>query len=129
MPNTAYCSEWLDLAYKNIETAKLLIRENHFTDIIAIEIQQAVEKTLKSIFALYGVSIPRTHNIVFLYNSASKHIQLPELDMNQLIMISDYYETERYPGPRYSIPDMQEVSQSVKVAEHLYQYLKDFISK
>ena len=113
MLNIAFCLEWLNMAYKNIETARLLIREDHFTDIIAIEIQQALEKTLKSIFALKGISIPRTHNIVFLYNNASLLYQFPEIDIDHLILISDYYETERYPGPRYSIPGKEEVIQKL----------------
>ena len=40
MPNQTYALEWIDLARKNLETAKLLVRENHYTEIIAIEIQQ-----------------------------------------------------------------------------------------
>ncbi|WP_297087915.1 hypothetical protein [uncultured Draconibacterium sp.] len=41
MPNTTYALEWLRFARKNLETAKLLICEHHYTDSIAIEIQQA----------------------------------------------------------------------------------------
>ena len=128
MPNTGYCSEWLGLAYKNIETAKLLIRENHFTDIIAIEIQQALEKTLKSVFALHGISIPRTHNIVFLFQKASQHFSFPDYNMDQLILISDYYEPERYPGPRYTIPGEEEVIQSLEFTEIIYLFIKEHIA-
>ncbi len=40
MPNYQYASEWLNFARKHLETAKLLLRENHYTDIIAIELHQ-----------------------------------------------------------------------------------------
>ncbi len=36
MPNQTYAFEWIALANKNLETARLLLRENHFTDSIAI---------------------------------------------------------------------------------------------
>jgi HEPN domain-containing protein len=35
--------EWYDFAEQNLETALLLHRENHYTDVIAIDIQQAVD--------------------------------------------------------------------------------------
>ena len=41
MPNKTYALEWMNLAYKNLETARLLINEKHFTDSIAIEIHQS----------------------------------------------------------------------------------------
>jgi hypothetical protein len=47
MPNQTFALEWLDLSQKHILTAKLLIKEKHFTDSIAIEVQQAIEKALK----------------------------------------------------------------------------------
>jgi len=49
MPNKTYALEWLNLAYKNLETARLLVRENHFTDSIAIEVQQSIEKSFNKI--------------------------------------------------------------------------------
>ncbi|RCW30053.1 hypothetical protein DFO77_12465 [Marinilabilia salmonicolor] len=36
MSNKTYAGEWLTLAERNLKTARLLIRENHFTDIITI---------------------------------------------------------------------------------------------
>ena len=36
---------------RDIETAILLDRENHYTDVIAIDIQQAIEKSLKAVYA------------------------------------------------------------------------------
>jgi hypothetical protein len=39
MPNKLYAIEWLGLAGKNLETADLLFKENHYTDVIGIEIQ------------------------------------------------------------------------------------------
>jgi HEPN domain-containing protein len=46
MPNITYAREWLQLAKRNLETARLLLREDHFTDSIAIELQQTIEKNL-----------------------------------------------------------------------------------
>ena len=41
MPNLKLAEEWLTFAKKNLATAILLNRENHYTDVIAFDIQQA----------------------------------------------------------------------------------------
>ena len=68
MPNRTYAIEWYELAYRNLETARVLIRERHFTDSIALEIHQALEKSFKAIFAYHGISIPRTHALPLLFS-------------------------------------------------------------
>lgn len=51
MGNQVYALEWLQFASCNLITAQHLFEVNHFTDIIVIDAQQAIEKTLKSIIA------------------------------------------------------------------------------
>lgn len=109
MPNRTYALEWLELAFRNLETSGLLIREEHFTDSIAIELHQTMEKAFKAIFAFYGIIIPRTHSLPLLYNFVKEKLTFPGLDIVDLVTISDYYETDRYPGPRYVIPPRKEV--------------------
>lgn len=128
MPNQTYAIEWLMHANRNLETARLLIRENHFTDSIAIEIHQTIEKSFKSIYAYYGVSIPRTHALSILYNFVNEKMSLDEIDINDIITISDYYETDRYPGPRYVMPSRDEVEHFFLLAEKLYQQINVFIN-
>lgn len=103
MPNQTYALEWLNLAKRNLDTARLLIRENHYTDSIAIEIQQTIEKSFKSVYAYYGINIPRTHALTILFNFVVEKIPLDVTDIEVIITISDYYETDRYPGPRYVV--------------------------
>ena len=128
MPNKTYAREWMNIAYKNLETARLLIHEKHFTDSIAIEIHQSVEKSFKAIYAFFGVSIPKTHSLMLLFDFVEKHIQLSGVDIDDIIVISDYYETERYPGPRYVIPTREEVEKHFVVAETIYNKVYSFIN-
>jgi HEPN domain-containing protein len=100
MPNLAYSLEWHNLASRHLETAAVLLRENHYTDSIAIEIHQALEKSFKSVYAYFSVAIPRTHSLTILYRFVQERIQLRNVDIDEIITISDYYETDRYPGPR-----------------------------
>jgi hypothetical protein len=67
MPNKTYALEWLLHARRNMETARLLLKENHFTDSIAIEIHQ--------IFLFCSRNIVQTnkciHRIVINFGSPS----------------------------------------------------------
>ena len=123
MPNITYAREWLQLAKRNLETARLLLREDHFTYSIAIELQQTIEKTFKAIYAFYGISIPKTHALPVLYNFVSEKIPFDEFEIDDIITISDYYETDRYPGPRYVIPSRSEVEHFFLFAEKLYKQI------
>lgn len=87
MSNKTFAREWLVLAKKNLETARLLIRENHFTDIIAIEIQQTLEKSFKAIFAFHSEKIPRTHSLEVLYNSVQKNVELKDITIDDIITL------------------------------------------
>jgi len=127
MPNQTYALEWLNLAKKNLNTARLLIRENHYTDSIAIEIQQTIEKSFKAVYAYYGINIPRTHALTILFNFVKEKILLEEIDIEVIITISDYYETDRYPGPRYVVPSREEVENFFLFAEQLYSKIDEFI--
>ena len=127
MPNQTYALEWLNLAKRNLDTARLLIRENHYTDSIAIEIQQTIEKSFKAVYAYYGINIPRTHALTILFNFDNDKIPLGEPDIEVIITISDYYESDRYPGPRYDVPSRDEVENFFSVAEQLYSKIEEFI--
>jgi len=128
MPNKTYALEWIQLANRNLATPRLLLRENHFTDSIAIELQQTIEKAFKAIYVFYGISIPRTHALPILYNFVSEKIVFEELVIDDIITISDYYETDRYPDPRYVIPSRNEVEQFFVLAENLLEQINIYIN-
>ena len=63
MPSYQYASEWLNFARKHLETAKLLLRENHYTDIIAIELHQTLEPGPPTCLVSISVLLPeRMHS-------------------------------------------------------------------
>jgi HEPN domain-containing protein len=127
MPNRSYAFEWMDLADRHFATARLLIREKHFTDSIAIEIHQALELSFKALWAYYGERIPKTHSLPLLFSFVNEKIDL-DVNAGDLITISDYYETERYPGPRYSKPSREEVESYFILVERLMIHIKGYLN-
>ena len=43
MPNKTYAKEWLEIASHHLESAKILYEKTHYTDIIGIELHQAID--------------------------------------------------------------------------------------
>lgn len=129
MPNKKIANEWLSFAEKNLETAILLNKERHYTDVIAIDLQQAAEKTLKAVYAFYGEKIPRTHSLEILYNYAANWINLEDINKLDLIILSDYYQTERYPGPRYFMPEREEIDSSIEIVKSILRKVNQHVNQ
>ena len=127
MPNLKLAEEWLAFAAKSLETAVLLNRENHYTDVIAIDIQQTVEKSLKAFYAFEGIKIPRTHSLDILFSSANEKIHFTGIEIKDIAVISDYYEAERYPGPRYFQPNRAEINYALEIAQSIVQQLTNYV--
>lgn len=129
MPNIKLANEWLAFANKSLETAILLHRENHYTDVIAIDIQQTIEKAFKAIYAFNGDKIPRTHSLEILFNYVNTYVQLEGIEIKDILTISDYYQTERYPGPNYFMPEKEEIKTYLLLTQSLLESIREYINK
>jgi len=104
MPNKKYAKEWLFFSYKHFKTAEFLYKAKHYEDIIGIELQQTIEKALKSVFAYHNKKIPRSHDLVEIAALVEDFICFDESELDFLDKATDYYKEDRYPSPRYSLP-------------------------
>jgi len=120
MANKTYANEWLTFSIKNLNTAKLLFNEKHYEDIIGVELQQALEKMLKAIFAYEDVKIPKDHDLVKLYYTIEKFLNLEEDEVIYLRIATDYYKEDRYPNPNYSLPLREEIKEVLDFTEQLF---------
>ena len=122
MSNKPYAKEWLIFANKNLETAILLFEANHYEDIIGVEIQQSLEKTLKSLLANENLKISKNHDLVKLYFMLGEIISLHENEIVFLRIATDYYKEDRYPNPNYTLPTREEIKE-------ILDFTKDFFDK
>ncbi|RLD60306.1 MAG: hypothetical protein DRI95_15760 [Bacteroidetes bacterium] len=111
--------EWLTIAYHDLKSAQILFEANHFTDSIGNDLQQAIEKILKSIFAFKNKKIPKTHNLYELY-ILTEGLQLQENEINILDTATEYLKEDRYPNPNYILPPKKEIKGVMEFAEELF---------
>lgn len=127
MPNKHHALEWLELAKHNLEAADLLYKSGHYTDVIGIELHQALEKSIKAIYAYRNIKIIKTHNLIRLANNCDLS-SIIQTDYDILEEASDYYSESRYPGPQYQMPSMNEIENVHNFAHDLYDKVNMFIS-
>lgn len=127
MPNKAYAREWLAFARRHLETATLLYEANHYGDVIVIEAQQAMEKSLKALLALDNVKIPRSHDLGEIAALLHATISFREEEKSLLERATDYYKEDRYPNPRYSLPSQEEVESILAFARQLHEQVAEVV--
>lgn len=120
MPNKTYALEWMQFAWKNLKTAELLYNAMHYEDIIGVELQQSIEKSLKSIFAYDGERIPKEHDLVKIYFLLEKKLELSEHEIIFLRIATNYYKDDRYPNPNYYAPPREEISKILNFTQELF---------
>lgn len=120
MSNKPYAKEWLIFAKKNLETAILLFEANHYEDIIGVEIQQSLEKILKSLLTNENLKISKNHDLVKLYFMIEEFISLNENEIVFLRIATDYYKEDRYLNPNYTLPAREEIKEILDFTEGFF---------
>ena len=120
MPNKPYAKEWLIFSLKNLQTAELLWKANHYEDIIGVELQQALEKMLKAIFASNNVQIPKVHDLLKLYYTIEDAVDLSDEEIVLLRIATDYYKEDRYPNSNYALPPREEIETILDFVRRLF---------
>ena len=121
MPNKAIAKEWLKKAYHNLSSAQILYDADHYTDTIGFELQQAIEKILKSFLAYENKQIKKTHNLIEVYELVTDSIQLDESKIRMLGIATNYYVHDRYPVGPVVLPERKEINEVLEFAENLFE--------
>ena len=119
--NKTATKEWLTKAWHNLSTARLLYEVNHYTDIIAVDIHYAVEKSLKSFLASTNQKIPKTHNLLELYTYIDDFIKFENDELLLLKDISAYHIEESYPAFNRPLPSKEEIKEVLEFSERIFE--------
>ncbi len=112
--------EWLVIGYHDLKSAQLLFEVNHYTDSIGNDLQQSIEKILKSILAYQNLKILKTHNLYEIYDSIKYKLELQDNELVMLEKATEYFIEDRYPNPNYCLPEKGEIKEMLEFAEELF---------
>jgi HEPN domain-containing protein len=123
--NKTATKEWLTKAWHNLSTARLLYELNHYTDIIAVEIHYAIEKSFKSFLAFENKKIPKSHNLLEIYTYIDDFILFSNDELLLLKDISTYHIEESYPAFNRPLPSRDEIKEGLEFAEKIFKNVCD----
>lgn len=111
-------NDWLLAAADDLAAIEAMLPNNQLTNIIAFHAEQAVEKAFKGLRELFGLRIPRTHDLLLLYDGLSAHIVAQE---DSLDTLNELYIDARYPGDMGLLPHGKPTQEE---ADEFYRFAK-----
>ena len=113
--------EWVIKGQHDIENARLLYRDEGYTDTIAFLIQQTIEKYLKGYLIYHDWKLKKTHDLEYLLNEAVK----TNVAFEEFTLIcrkaTKYYIDSRYPLGMPIEYTRKEIKESIGEAEKLIE--------
>ena len=128
MTNKTSAMEWLRIAYHDLKSAQILFKANHYTDSIGNDLQQSLEKILKSISAYDNKQIKKSHDLVEIYAQLTDKLDLEDNEIDFLEKATEYFKEDRYPNPSYSLPAKDEIKEILEFTELLFNRVSKMLN-
>jgi HEPN domain-containing protein len=119
--NRTLAAEWLTIAWHDLRSAQILYEAGHYTDSIGCDLQQALEKMLKSLIAYENRRIPRSHDLIECYAEIQEKLPMTEEELDFLTRATTYLQRDRYPNPNYSLPPRTEIEKILHFSQGLFE--------
>jgi len=121
---------WFKFSEENYEAAQILLNSDLYNPCLQ-NVQQAIEKALKSLFIEKLIPFKKTHNILELKNILSTSDILIKLTDDECDFLDSIYLPSKYPiGSALSLfyPDKEVCKKSIGLAENVIAQVKELIT-
>jgi len=122
---------WLDYADENLQSAKILL-ESYLYNPTLQNVQQAVEKMLKSLCIEFDLKFRKTHSINELANILTRNNLEVGLGSDECDLLDSIYLPSKYPLAGvlpYFEPDAKICKKCITIAENLRRTIDKILSK
>lgn len=120
---------WLKYSEENLHAAKVLFESKLFNPCL-YNIQQSIEKSLKSIYIEKQISFKKTHSIMELNSILKSKKYYIELSDDECDFLDSIYLPSKYPlgsALPYYYPDEEICKNSINIAERVLIDVKNII--
>ena len=122
---------WLKYAEENLASAKVLQESELFNPCLQ-NVQQCVEKALKTLFVKNMLKFKKTHNISELKNTLSSAGIDVNISENDCDFLDSIYLPSKYPLgnvlPFYE-PDLKICNHAIEIAENIFKFVSDILKR
>jgi len=120
---------WLAYSEENLQAAEILLESSLYNPCLQ-NIQQAIEKALKSLFIEKAIPFKKTHSIMELKTVLEKNDVMIELTEDECDFLDSVYLPSKYPIgsalPRF-YPDKEICVNSISLAKRVIEEVKSFL--
>ena len=120
---------WLSYSKENLEAAKVLIESELYNPCLH-NVQQSIEKALKSLFIEKAIPFKKTHNILELKTILEKNGISVELTEDECDFIDSIYLPTKYPigsALPYFYADKEICKNSISLAERVIKEIRSLL--
>ena len=120
--------EWVAFAKQDLDSAVYLKKMIPFPiEIICYHCHQCAEKMLKALLLKNNRHVPRTHDLIVLYNICKRYFQKVKGLKDECIDLTDYSVSARYP---YNIElEDYDALNAIDSASEIYNTLHELLLK
>ena len=122
---------WLKYSEENLDAAKILLESELFNPCLH-NIQQCIEKALKSVIIEKNIPFKKTHNIFELKNILSENNIAIDLADDDCDFLDSIYLPTKYPlgsALPFYYPEKKDCIKSIKIAENLFQQIVTLLNE
>lgn len=120
--------QWLDFAKADLINCERILEDEFLTTIVAFHSQQVVEKCFKALIEEKGLSIPRIHSLIRLYQVVEGFLENP-IEPRELLALDSVYTSSRYPSDIGMIATGKPTPQDAKEFYESAKIIFDAITK
>lgn len=120
---------WITYSEENLEAARVLLKSELFNPCLH-NVQQSIEKALKSLFIEKVIPFKKTHNIMELKMLLEKNDIAIALTEDECDFLDSIYLPTKYPigsALPFYYPDLEVCKHSISVAERVIREVKNLI--
>lgn len=96
---------WMEYAGRDLEAARILLKDEYVANVVIFHSQQCVEKCLKAVLEENGITVPKTHGVVKLHSLIPESVRtMLSFEEEELDLVDIVYIDTRYPGAMALLP-------------------------
>ena len=123
--STQLAERWLQRADEDINDARILFKDQGFTDNICLFCHQAIEKYLKGFLVFKNIKPKWTHNLVGLLDECAKADKDFEDWLEECEYLNRYYREAKYPPNAPVGYSREETGKAIEYTEQLIKFVKN----
>jgi len=120
---------WLDYAKENFQSAKILLASELFNPCLQ-NVQQCVEKALKSLLIESSIKLKKIHSIAKLKNLLHSRKIDVEISDEDCEFLDSIYLPSKYPITSvlpYFEPDLEICNKGISIAESILKFVQNIL--